>query len=465
VHSSELEQRYDFRPRKDSQDTIRGLNTERTDIPWKTPITARGPEHKRFFLQIKKAKHNEVLQILQMAKLSGCLSVVLFDVAMRKFADKGRFRDALQVYRMMRENSHEPEPRNLKLIFAILRKLELNSEIIALFESMESKDRAPEHFTGALEAFAHSTRLSELCSLYESYDFPFHMMFYSELMRVYSLTGDLKSGLKLFGRLLEEAPEKIYDHSTAFMNNLFVLIKKHGTVSLARKIFHNIPNPLSVRTLNTYLSILVKEGNLAEIESIIETMGENTDQITMGILSNAYAMNGAYEKSQNILTKYDSPVMLATLIRYMIERGEFDLVNSTLSRFQHLKKDEGLFQSTFEAFYKAGELGRLDAYYNSLGPEIVPYIAEDSDSGAHWDVHRWQIGTALACIRHGLRSTKTLPNTTIVVTGHGRHLTYTKGNRGALKEHLTRNSHLLGDFVVRPGNGKYIGCVFITKSE
>ena len=86
THSSELEQRYDFRPRKDSQDTIRGLNKERTDIPWKTPITARGPEHKRFFLQIKQAKHNEVLQILQKAKFSGCLSVVLFDVGNKSFA-------------------------------------------------------------------------------------------------------------------------------------------------------------------------------------------------------------------------------------------------------------------------------------------------------------------------------------------------------------------------------------------
>eukprot|EP00493_Phyllostaurus_siculus_P005475 UN05518 len=70
---------------------------------------------------------------------------------------------------MMRENSHEPEPRNLKLIFTILRKLELNSEIIALFEIMESKDRAPEHFTGALEAFAHSTRLSEVTSYLNSF--------------------------------------------------------------------------------------------------------------------------------------------------------------------------------------------------------------------------------------------------------------------------------------------------------
>ena len=88
--------------------------------------------------------------------------------------------------------------------------------------------------------------------------------------------------MKLYGHLSQEAAEKIYDHNTAFMNNFFVLIKKHGTASLARKIFHNIPNQLSLRTLNTFLSILVKDGNVQEIESIIERMGENTDQITMG---------------------------------------------------------------------------------------------------------------------------------------------------------------------------------------
>eukprot|EP00494_Astrolonche_serrata_P019255 UN19458 len=51
----------------------------------------------------------------------------------------------------------------------------------------------------------------------------------------------------------------------------------------------------------------------------------------------------------------------------------------------------------------------MDEIYDSFyGPDIIPYYHSEDEV---WDIHRWNVGVAVACVRHGIKALQTKKTT------------------------------------------------------
>eukprot|EP00494_Astrolonche_serrata_P016011 UN16172 len=81
-----------------------------------------------------------------------------------------------------------------------------------------------------------------------------------------------------------------------------------------------------------------------------------------------------------------------------------------------------------------------EIYQKHYGPELISYGCR-KESGADWDVHRWSVGVAHACLRYAIRQMPT-DKTAVVVTGKYSHQHGTR--QKSLKQCILESRHLGG---------------------
>jgi len=421
---------------------------------------------------LKSSPVHYVEKIIKDASKENCLSAPLFDIGMRKLYDVGEYQKVLTLWRQMQKESASlssllPDDRMLRFIYSLLRKLGFHEEVVQLFEMHKNTNTHPEQFTGVLEAYAHAKRLTEIVDIYEKLNFPFHGPFYSELMRVYTITGDLQLGLELYERLRKE-DSAIFSPHLGFSTNLLRLVKKHGTVDMAREIYLFIstrPDFDNYRCLNTYLSIISADGNIEEVEEIAQQIGDRADSFTRTALVETYISSGNPNKAIEIIEKYKNPYDFMVLCRHFVSIGDFESLDSHLRRFYCMREEFVVWNDLLNSLYKAGNLSLMDDYYKKYCLQMLPFHSAYNDESksefkSDWDIHQYSIGASIACIRYGLNSLQS-GEKVLVVTGRGRHVN-ASGNRSAVKEKLL-HSDGLGNCRVWSGEGRLRGCVWIQK--
>jgi hypothetical protein len=115
-------------------------------------------------------------------------------------------------------------------------------------------------------------------------------------------------------------------------------------------------------------------------------------------------------------------------------------------------------KSIFHVLYVTDRIRDLDLFYeHNFGPEKIPFGSKDPKRD--WDVHRHNIGLALACLRYGIFQLKKNAKMYVIV-GRGKHFRV-KGGK-ILKEELLHSPYLKHVTLIELNNP---GLICIKKSR
>ena len=102
----------------------------------------------------------------------------------------------------------------------------------------------------------------------------------------------------------------------------------------------------------------------------------------------------------------------------------------------------------------------LDHFFeNVIGPENVPFASKNSDENRRWDLHHYNLGTSVACIRYGAKFMQE-GETLLMVTGRQRHF---HSGAVSLREALLKCEDLGNVRLSKPRDINLLGCLLVEK--
>jgi len=408
----------------------------------------KNPTHDRFLAELWACSLEEVFPLLERSLEAEAEHDSLFQQAMQKFVDFGELQKAKKVFELMRQHDFRNHLAAWNMFFRICARLGQYEDAILGYEDMKgSKIKSNERCcTALIESYGMLKRLPELLQEFEDLDLCKDLVFYTQCVKECARIGDVVIAEKIH----EELSRKKIQIDCVFVNEFLAVLKASGDVALSRKYFHlfddKLKGGLNKDIFNRYLSIIQYEGNMEEVEWILEEMKAREvgiDDFTIFHLAHALAHAKDVDR---VLALMESGIdVFRSLVVALAKTERLSELPIFVQTFKNHAQETDNFSSMFSVLHRERKYELMDAIFG----ELHSGVGESSIL----DFHNVTVGVAVARLRFEIKHMET-GDTRRIVVGRGKH--QRSAGSSNLKEALLKSTVLPHSNVISDPDPAYL---------